>query len=264
MVHAILKVFFQRILILTAATILSLSVATAQSSDVTPPAAALAPPPAPAQETSQPPVTVLEDTLIRVRTNEPLNSKRVKEGSPVRFMVSESVFVGDVLAIPLGATVHGVVIKSKQSGVLTGSPELELKLVSLNLGGRSYQLDSYHFNVKGASKTKPTETKALRGAEVGAVAGSLVGGVSSKGGVVRVRPGNLASMGTDAAIGAGVGTLVSAVTPGPGIWFPSESQVDFFLAAPVTVTPVSAKEAARMAQGLHPGGPTLYLRGDTP
>jgi hypothetical protein len=40
--------------------------------------------------------------------------------------------------------------------------------------------------------------------------------------------------------------------------------VDFYLAAPVTVTPVSAKEAARLAQGLHSGGPNLYLRGDTP
>jgi hypothetical protein len=260
MVHATLKVFLQRILILTAATILSLSVATAQNSDAAPPAAAQAL----AHETPQPPVTVLEDTLIRVMTAEPLNSKRAKEGSLARFTVSENVIVGDVLAIPRGATAHGVVIQSKKAGVLTGSPELELKLVSLDLGGRSYQLDSYHFKVTGSSKTKPTETKALRGAEVGAVAGSFVGGISTKGGGVHVRPGNPVSMGADAAIGAGVGTLVSAATPGPGIWIPSESQVDFYLAAPVTVTPVSAKEAARLSQGLNHGGPALYLRGETP
>jgi hypothetical protein len=76
--------------------------------------------------------------------------------------------------------------------------------------------------------------------------------------------GRAASVGTDATIGAGVGTLVAAATPGPGIWIPSEAEVDFYLAAPVTVTPVSAKEAARLAQGLHSGGPNLYLRGDTP
>jgi hypothetical protein len=40
--------------------------------------------------------------------------------------------------------------------------------------------------------------------------------------------------------------------------------VEFYLAAPITVSPVSDKEAERLAEGLHPGGPVLYLRGDTP
>ncbi len=218
----------------------------------------------PANEASIAPVTVLENTLIRVITNESLNSKRSEPDAPISFTVSEDVFVGDVLAIPRGAIVHGVVIKSKKAGVLTGSAELTLKLVSLSLGGRSYPLDSYQFKVTGASKTKPTESKALRGAEVGAVVGSLVGGVSTKSGVANVGSGNPVSAATFAAVGAGVGTMVSAATPGPGIRIPSESQVDFYLALPVTVIPVGAKEAARLAQGLHPGGPTLYLRGDVP
>jgi hypothetical protein len=174
------------------------------------------------------------------------------------------VIAGNVLAIPRGATVHGKVIKSKKTGMLTGSPELTLKLVSLNLGGRSYPLDSYLFKVKGTSKTGPTETKALRGAAVGAIVGSITSGVSSKGAVTTDDSGRVASMAAGAAVGAGVGTMISAATPGPGIWIPSESQVDFYLASPVTVTPVSAKEAARLAQGLRPGGPSLYVRGDTP
>jgi hypothetical protein len=212
----------------------------------------------PANETPSGPVTILEDTLIRVMTNEPLNSKRVERGTPVWFTVSEDVVVGDVLAIPCGATVHGEVIQSKKAGVLTGSPELTLKLVSLDLGGRSYPLDSYQFKVKGTSKTQPTETKAIRGAYVGA----LVGSVGTKPGTGAAS--RAANIGTVAAVGAGLGTLVSAATPGPGIRIPSEAQVDFYLAAPVTVTPVSAKDAVRLARGLHPGGPTLYVRGDTP
>jgi hypothetical protein len=197
-------------------------------------------------------------------TNEPVNSKRAESGTPVLFTVSEDVIAGNVLAIPRGATVHGKVIKSKKTGMLTGSPELTLKLVSLNLGGRSYPLDSYLFKVKGTSKTGPTETKALRGAAVGAIVGSITSGVSSKGAVTTDDSGRVASMAAGAAVGAGVGTMISAATPGPGIWIPSESQVDFYLASPVTVTPVSAKEAARLAQGLRPGGPSLYVRGDTP
>jgi hypothetical protein len=212
----------------------------------------------------RPPITVLEDTLIRVMTNEPVNSKRAEHGTPLLFTVSEDVVAGDVLAIPRGATVHGVVIKSKKAGVLTGSPELKLKLVSLDLGGRSYPLDSYQFKVKGTSKAGPTETKAIRGAAVGAIVGAATGSVSAKGGVSEDGAGRVASMTTGAALGAGVGTMVSAATPGPGIWIPSEAQVDFYLAAPVTVKPVSTKEAARLAQGLHSGGPSLYVRGDNP
>jgi hypothetical protein len=217
----------------------------------------------PAITAPQAPVTVLEDTLIRVQTLEPINSKRVKHGTPLLFTVSEDVLAGDVLAIPRGAMLRGEVIESKKAGVLTGSPELALQLTSLVLGGRSYPLDTYQFKVKGTSKTKPTETKALRGAYVGAIVGSLTGSVSGKGGAADDGSGRVASMTAGAVVGAGVGTLASAATPGPGIWIPSEAQVDFYLAAPVTVTPVSAKEAARLAQGLHPGGPTLYVR-DTP
>jgi hypothetical protein len=219
--------------------------------------------PPPIINAAQVPITVLEDTLIRVQTNEPINSKRAKHGTPVLFTLSEDVVVNDVLAIPRGAMLRGAVIESKKAGVLTGSPELALQLTSLVLCGRSYPLDTYQFKVKGTSKTKPTETKALRGAYVGAIVGALTGSVGGKGGVVDDGSGRVASMTAGAVVGAGVGTLASAATPGPGIWIPSEAQVDFYLAAPVTITPVSAKEAARLAQGLHRGGPTLYVR-DTP
>jgi hypothetical protein len=37
--------------------------------------------------------------------------------------------------------------------------------------------------------------------------------------------------------------------------------VDFHLKSPLTVAPVDAQEAARMAEGLYQGGPNLYRRG---
>ena len=261
---------FSQAMVLLAA--MSIGVLQVSAQDAVPPkdtpANVSQPLPAPAKaaatETPVKPITVLEETLMRVRTTEPLNSKQAKGGMQLRFIVSQDIVVGDALAIPRGATVHGVVVKSKKSGVLTGSPKLTLQLVSLDLGGRRYQLDSYPFKVEGTSKTGPTETKVIRGASVGAVVGSAISGVSSKGVVQTNGSGRVASMATGAALGAGVGTAVSALTPGPGIWIPSEAQVDFYLAAPVTVTPVSAKEAAKLSEGLRSGGPSLYLRGDTP
>ncbi|MGB6746230.1 MAG: hypothetical protein WBE38_21445, partial [Terracidiphilus sp.] len=56
----------------------------------------------------------------------------------------------------------------------------------------------------------------------------------------------------------------TAATPGPDVWIPAEALVTFRLQAPITVQPVSAQEAARLAQGLYPGGPSLYRRGPYP
>ena len=244
--------------------------------DALPPAPVQVRPPQPASATpnAQPevlvrsdaksPITILEDTQISVITTAPIGSRRVKNGTPLLFMVSDDVVIGDALVIPRGATVHGEVVRSKKSGVLTGSPELTFKLVSLDLGGRSYPLYTYQFQVKSLSKTKPTERKAVRGAYVGAIAGAFAGGVSSKGVVTTDATSRAANMTAGAVVGAGVGTAVSAASPGPEIWIPGEAQVDFYLASPITVTPVSQKEAARLVQGLHSGGPTLYVRGDTP
>jgi hypothetical protein len=203
-----------------------------------------------AYERARGPVTVPPGTLLQLRTSEPVGSKRAKAGTPVEFLVIQDVPVGGVLAIPRGATVHGVVTEAKKAGALGGSPELALQLTSLDLGGESYPLDSSQFKVKGPNKAGSTVGHALGGA----ILGALIGG-----GVDR---------GFGAAVGAGAGavagTAASAANPGPGIWIPAEARVDFHLQAPLTVNPVSPREAARLAQGLYQGGPVLYRRGYSP
>ena len=99
---------------------------------------------APAYEEPKGPVTIPQGTLLQLRTSEALNSKRAKDGEPVQFTVIRDVAVGGVLALPKGATVHGVVTEVKKvgSGDLGGSSELALRLTSLDLGGQSYPLDS--------------------------------------------------------------------------------------------------------------------------
>jgi hypothetical protein len=206
------------------------------------------------------PVTVLEDTPIHMMTAEAIRSRHAEQGSPLLFTVSENVMVGDAVAVPCGATVRGELIGSKKSGRLSGSPELTLKLVALELGDRTYPLYTYQLKVTGTSKTRPSEVKALRGAEVGAVVGAFA--TQEKGGVTDTA--RAVNMTAGAAVGAGVGKLVCAASAGPTVLIPAESQVDVSLASPITVTPVSAKEAARLAQALHPDHPVLYFRGETP
>jgi hypothetical protein len=204
-------------------------------------------PPAPQYKQANGPVTVPQGTLVQVRTAEALASKRAKDGEPVQFTLIRDVAVGGVLAIPRGATLHGVVTEVRNSGALGGSPELALKLVSLDLGGQNYPIDSDQFKVRGPNKAGRTAGSAIGGAILGAIIGGAVG------------------RGEGAAIGAGAGaaagTAASAASPGPNAWIPAEALVTFHIAAPVTVNPVSQEEASRLAAGLYPGGPNLYRRG---
>jgi hypothetical protein len=205
-------------------------------------------PPPPRYEMPRGPVTVPQGTLIQVRTNEPVNSKRARGGEPIQFTVIQDVVFGGVLAIPRGATVHGVVAEAKHpdEGALTGSSELGLQLTSLDLGGMSYPLQSDLFRVKGPGKGEHTAGNVVGGAILGAIIGGAVG------------RGEGAAIG--AAAGGGAGLAASSVSSGPGVWIPAEAQVAFHLTTPITVQPVSQQEAMRLAQGLYPGGPSLYRR----
>jgi hypothetical protein len=205
-------------------------------------------PPPPRYQLPRGPITVPAGTLIQVRTIEPVSSKQARGGEPIQFTVIQDVALGGVLAIPRGATVHGVIAEAQhpEKGSLTGSAELALQLTALDLGGQSYALESDLFKVKGPGKGGHSAGNIIGGAVLGAIIGGAVGG------------------GTGAAIGAtaggGAGAVGSAVSSGPGVWIPAEAQVSFHLAGPVTVQPVSAQEAMRLAQGLYPGGPNLYRR----
>ncbi len=206
-------------------------------------------PPPPPYQYARGPVTVPEGTLIQVRTSEPVNSKHAQDGEPVQFTVIQDVTFGGVLAIPRGATVHGVItdVKKVDSGRFTGSAEFGLQLTSLDLGGQNYPIQSDLFRVKSPGKGGRTAGNIVGGALLGALIGGAAGG------------GGGAAIG--AAAGGTAGTAVSAAERGPDAWIPAEALVTFHLATPVTVNPVSPQEAARLGQGLFPGGPTLYRRG---
>ncbi|MGD0294449.1 MAG: BON domain-containing protein [Terracidiphilus sp.] len=205
------------------------------------------PPPSSIQESPKGPVTIPQGALLQLRTSESVGSKHAKEGEPVQFVVIHDVNVGGVLAIPRGATVHGVVTEVKKPGDLGGSAALALKLTSLDLGGQNYPIDSGLFKVKGPNKAGQTVGSAIGGGILGTMIGCAVG------------------RGAGCAIGAGTGvaagTAASAASPGPNVWIPAEALVEFHLNSPLTVTPVTAQEAARLAQGLYSGGPTLHQRG---
>jgi len=207
-------------------------------------------------------VTILENTLIRVMSDQPLSSSQAKEGAAVFFTVSQDVIVNHVLVIPRGATILGEVIETRKAGVVSGSPVLTLKLDTLSLGDNTYPLFTYHFRAQGTSKKKPAATDYEDGAVIGALAGGVVSARTTKGGPTSTSDAK--DMAAGAAVGAGVVAVAAVAAPRPVLELPAESQMDFYLASPISVQPVSQEDAEKLSRKLHPGGPVLYVQGDTP
>ena len=178
------------------------------------------------------PVTLSSGLLLSIRTSEPLDSKRVKPGDFFQGTVAQSVYVGNVLAIPRGASVTGRVVDVKKPGELKGGASIALQLTALSLGGNSYSLTTDTFDTSSPGKGGYTAGNTVGAAALGAAIGAIAGG----------GPG--AAIG--AVAGTGVGLGASAATPGPRSVVPPESLISFHLTSPATVQPVSYQDAAQL------------------
>ena len=192
-------------------------------------------------------MTIPSGTLLQVRTSEPLDATRVQPGQVFAATVASDVYQGGVLALPRGAVITGKVVATQSNkGDLAGKQGLSLVLTNVNLAGQIYTLPTDTWSGQGPGKGGYSAGNTIGGAGFGAIIGAIAGG------------------GAGAAIGAGAGAIVgagaSAATTGPRMYVPAEAVLNFHLLAPVTVTPVSAQEAQRLAGSQ----PQLQRRGPYP
>jgi hypothetical protein len=187
------------------------------------------------------PVTLTKGMLLPVRTSEPLDSKKVKPGDYFQGTVAQSVYVGNVLAIPRGAQITGRVVDVKKPGELKGGASIALQLTTLNLGGNSYSLATDIFDTSSPGKGGYTAGNTVGAAALGALIGAAAGG----------GPG--AAIG--AVAGTGVGLGASAATPGPRSVVPPEAVLTFHLTTEAIVQPVSYQEARQIEASVAPPGP---------
>ena len=194
-------------------------------------------PPQPQQPLA--PVTIPTGTLLQIRTSEPLDATKVQVGQVFQATVASDVYQAGVLALPRGAVITGKVLgTATNKGDLVGKQGMVLGLTSINLGGQSYLLPVENWSQLGPGKGGYSAANTAGTAGLGAIIGAIAGG------------------GAGAAIGAGAGALVgagaSAATTGPRLFIPAEAVLNFHLTAPLTVTPVSAQEAQRLASSAYP------------
>ena len=188
-----------------------------------PPAQQAAPPPPPPPPPVQK-VTIPDGTQVAVRLVEALDSGRNHAGDVFHGTLAQPIVVGDKVVIPANSDVTGQVTDAKDAGHFSGNSALSLKLTSLTVNGKTYQISTDAFSQEGKGRGKNTAAKVGGGAAVGALIGGLIGG------------GKGAAIG--AGVGAGGGTAVQGATKGQQVTLASESIVNFKLSDSLTVTPV--------------------------
>jgi hypothetical protein len=132
------------------------------------------------------------------------------------------IVVGNDVLVPKGADVYVRLASASSAGKMTGQSELRLELVKLEYQGQSYPLVSTTYSQVGDSRGKDTAKKVGGGAVLGAIIGAVAGG------------GKGAAIG--GTLGAGAGGVYQGATHGQQVKIPSETQLNFQLDQPATLT----------------------------
>lgn len=150
-----------------------------------------------------------------VRLDRTVSSRRAQVGDRVPASLAEDLLVNGRVEARRGTPVRAVVTYVKRSGRFHHPGYLTLRLASIDIRGRRYQLNSTAIRDKGDGHARSNTEKIGGGAGIGAVIGALAGG--GKGALI----GGL--------LGAGAGTGVAAATGRQPAEFRAESVYDFTL-----------------------------------
>jgi len=157
---------------------------------------------------------------LNVRMIDSVDSERDHVGQTFRASLDEPVMDpnGNTL-VPRGANVLVKLVDDQQSGKIEGRTVLTLDLVSLEVDGRSVDIDT----------RAVTEQSSSRGAR----SGKVIGGTAVLGALIGAAAGGGKGAAIGAGAGAGAGTAAQVATKGQRVRIPSETRLTFTLQQPV-------------------------------
>jgi hypothetical protein len=166
-------------------------------------------------------VTVPAGTRILVRMIDSVDSSKQQAGYRFTASLETNLQADDAVAAPRGTTVYGRLANAESAGRMSGGSNLTLELTDIVINGTAHPLMTSTYEVRAEGKGKKTARRIVGGTGLGALIGGIAGG------------GTGAAIG--AVAGAATGTVASAATEGKQVSVPSESLLEFRLAAPVTL-----------------------------
>ena len=167
-------------------------------------------------------ITIPEGAQFEVTVDETLASNRNHAGDSFAASLSQPVVEDGKTIIPAGAQVTGRVVDAKDSGRLHVPARLSVALSSVEVDGKSYDIETNTIAETGKNHNKRNIGFIGGGAAGGALIGGLAGG--GKGALI----GSL--------VGAGAGTAGAAATGKKDISLAAETRLKFHLVRSVTIS----------------------------
>lgn len=168
-------------------------------------------------------VTIPAGTLLTVRVNETLSTRRNQTGDSFSATLDQPVVVDGFVIAERGSKVEGRVAESDPGGRVKGVSHIALELVRLSTSdGQRVRLQTESFAKEGQKDTKRDVAKIGAAAGIGAAIGAIAGG------------GKGAAIGAAAGGAAGTGGVMA--TRGAPAELPAETRVSFRLREPITIT----------------------------
>jgi hypothetical protein len=168
------------------------------------------------------PVTLPAGTMVNVRLTEAIDVDAAQAGMTFKARVDDPVSVDGRVVIPREAGAVVQAVKVAQSGEFKGSDQISLKLNTVSIGGRAYQVATEYATVQGKGEGKRTARKVGGGAGLGAIVGGIAGG------------------GEGALIGAAIGGIAGTAVAASGqehLKLPAETRLQFKLGSSVRIEP---------------------------
>lgn len=166
-------------------------------------------------------MTVPAGTAIHVRLDHSLATNQNDSGEPFAATVASPVMVNGKEVIPAGAKAEGVVVTSKPSGRLKGHAYMTLALSSVEVAGKSYDVNTSTVGRQSGDHKKRNIAIIGGGGGGGALIGALAAG--GKGALI------------GGPVGAGAGLAVAAITGKKQVHIPAETAMTFRLTQPLTI-----------------------------
>jgi hypothetical protein len=178
------------------------------------------PPPPPPPVTSGPAITIPAGVVLTVRLIDGIDVDSTAAGQKFRASLDDPIMIGGDVIVPRGADVVVQAAKVVQSGRMKGSDEISLKVNSITVNGKAYEVVTDYAQQKTEGEGKKSTRKVIGGAGLGAAIGAIAGG------------------GKGAAIGAlvgGAGGTALAASGKAHLKLPAETRLQFNLTSAVNI-----------------------------
>jgi hypothetical protein len=170
-------------------------------------------------------LTVPAGITVEVRNNEAIDSKTAHPSQVFSAVVTQDIQDDQGrVAVPRGSNANLVVRSVEAQGKVQGQSELVLDIASVQVGGRTYRIETSDLVEKGKEGVGANKRTA-----------AYTGGVAALGGII----GAIAGGGKGAAIGAlsgaGAGAGAQTLTRGKSVRVPAETILRFTLERPIQI-----------------------------